>query len=181
MILYLIRHAAAKPPQDVSVNPSARPSPNLADNLDRRRPLTSKGRKRMSRIARGLKSMQVQIDQIVTSPYLRASQTAEILARRLSLGDAQLAQSTYLAPDGDLQQLVHEILDKYRGIERLALVGHEPSLSNLLSILVTGEPSMQINLKKGSVCRLSVEDLRFGRCAALEWHLTPSQLEELAS
>jgi phosphohistidine phosphatase SixA len=95
------------------------------------------------------------------------------------LNDGHLAESEHLAPAANLEQLIHELRERYEGIENLALVGHEPSLSHLLSVLVTGEPSMAITLKKGSVCRLMVEDLRFGRCATLEWHLAPSQLEEL--
>jgi phosphohistidine phosphatase SixA len=59
------------------------------------------------------------------------------------------------------------------------LVGHEPDLSALASLLLTGGGGLTITLKKGGLCRLSAERLRVGRCASLEWLVTPSQLEAM--
>jgi phosphohistidine phosphatase SixA len=61
------------------------------------------------------------------------------------------------------------------------LVGHEPSLSSLVSLLVSGDPGLGVSLKKGGVCKLSVEQLRNGRCATLEWLLSPAQLVEIGA
>lgn len=80
---------------------------------------------------------------------------------------------------GYADQLIHEINESFGDMERIALVGHEPSLSNLVSVLITGEPDLSLTLKKGGVCRLSVGSLQYGRCAALDWLLSPSQLAEL--
>jgi phosphohistidine phosphatase SixA len=59
------------------------------------------------------------------------------------------------------------------------LVGHEPFLSGLISVLLTGKPGMKIDFKKAALCKLSVEELRFGDCASLCWLLTPRQLGRL--
>jgi phosphohistidine phosphatase SixA len=52
-------------------------------------------------------------------------------------------------------------------------VGHEPYLSELISVLLTGRLDLPLALKKGGVCRLTANRLHYGRCATLEWLLTP--------
>ena len=167
MILYIVRHAIAeqadpKAPQD-----------------DSQRPLTEKGRMRMRQIARGLKALEAEIDLILTSPYLRASDTARILAKQYDLGKDQVIKSENLIPAGHLDLLINEISQNHGETGNLALVGHEPSLSSLISMLVSGDPNMSVTLKKGGVCRLAVERLQYGRCANLDWLLTPAQLVEI--
>jgi phosphohistidine phosphatase SixA len=56
------------------------------------------------------------------------------------------------------------------------LVGHEPYLSDLVSMLLTGHTGLPLNLKKGGLCKLSVTRVRYGRCATLEWLLAPRVL-----
>jgi len=84
-----------------------------------------------------------------------------------------------LAPTGYADQLIDEINEKYGDIQNIAIIGHEPYLSNLASVLITGDPNASIILKKGGVCRLSVEKSQYGRCAMLEWLLSPTQLVEI--
>jgi phosphohistidine phosphatase len=165
MMLYIIRHAIAAPvdPQDPAGD-------------DSQRPLTNKGRNKMYRIAKGLKQLGESIDLIMTSPYLRATQTARILAKKSGLGRDQILVSESLAPAGRIEDLVKDIGEKCKGVENIALVGHEPYLSRLTSLLLSGDPNLSITLKKGGVCRLSIETLQAGRCATLDWLLTPSQL-----
>ncbi len=165
MILYIIRHAIA-----------AAPGPDGDDSL---RPLTDKGRTKMYRIAAGLKEMGEQIDLILTSPYLRASQTARILAKELELGKDKVVPTEALAPGGEAIDLIKEINEKHKGIQNIAVVGHEPGLSGLISFLLSGDSSLPISMKKGGVCRLSIETLEAGRCATLDWLLTPGQLVEI--
>src|SRR2546430_12625846 len=57
--------------------------------------------------------------------------------------------------------------------ESVLLVGHEPYLSNLVSLLCAGGPNLSLTLKKGGLCRMEVEQLRAARCAHLEWLLAP--------
>ena len=132
----------------------------------------------MRKIARGLKELEVQIDLILTSPYQRATQTARILAKTFDLKKNSLVLTDHLMPTGYPDRLVSEINEKYGSIEHIALIGHEPWLSNLASVLLAGDASLSLALKKGGVCRLSVEALQFARCATLEWLLSPAQLAE---
>lgn len=165
MMLYLIRHAIAAPldPRDPAGD-------------DSQRPLTAKGRSKMYRIAKGLKELGQSIDRILTSPYLRATQTARVLAKTFELGRENILVSEALAPAGELRELVREIDEKCQGLQNIALVGHEPYLSNLASLLLSGKPDLDIMFKKGGVCLLSMETLQAGRCATLEWLATPAQL-----
>lgn len=165
MKLYIIRHA-------IAVEPG---TPGYDE--DSQRPLTPKGSRKMRKIARGLKELEAIPDLILSSPYRRAAETADILADILKL-EGQVFFSEHLTPLGFADQLIAEINEKYR-TESLALVGHEPSLSSLASLLVSGNAEFALELKKGGVCCLDVSDLRPGRCATLLWLMTPAQLAAL--
>ncbi len=80
MNLYIVRHAIAETREE-----------NNSEAEDSQRPLTDQGRKKFRKIARGLSDMGVQIDMILTSPYVRAADTAKILRKKLGLGKDQLA------------------------------------------------------------------------------------------
>ena len=168
MILYIIRHAIANQLDS-----------NSQEQEDSQRQLTDGGRRKMRRIARGLKAQGTQIDLILTSPYLRAAETARILQKELDLEPDKIITVESLSPVGDAGQLVSDIQRDYASVENIALVGHEPSLSRLISIFLSVDPTLPISLKKGGVCRLSVEKLEYGRCASLEWLLAPAQLVEI--
>ena len=133
----------------------------------------------MQKISHGLKELEAQLDLILTSPYVRAIETAKILRKVFDLKKDVVVETEHLAPVGYGDQLVKLINEKYVDVENIALVGHEPSLSNLASVLVSGDPTVSLTLKKGGVCRLSVDTLQYGRCAALDWLLSPAQLAEL--
>jgi len=166
MKIYLIRHSNA-------VDPG---TPGYED--DSTRPLTEKGRDKMKDIASALKGLDLQPDIIVSSPYVRAQQTAEILAKVLKY-KKELAFSDALVPMGNADNIIGEINEKY-AVDELVLVGHEPCLSTLISTLTAGNPDLAINIKNGGVCCLSSRDLHTERKAVLEWLLTPKILTELA-
>lgn len=159
MKLYLVRHGIA---EEVG-------TPGYED--DSLRPLTDKGRDKMHKIATALKDMDVEPDLIVSSPYMRASQTASILAKELKYKE-QIAYNDFLMPMGEPSDMIGEINEKY-SVDELMLVGHEPNLSLLASVLLAGKPDLSINLKKGGVCCLSVDNLHYDRKAILEWLVTP--------
>ena len=166
MKIYLIRHSNA-------VDPG---TPGYED--DSLRPLTEKGRDKMKDIAFALKELDVRPDLIVSSPYIRAQQTAEILAKVLKYKQ-ELAFSDALVPMGNADNIIGEINEKY-SVDELVLVGHEPCLSVLIGTLTAGNPELAINLKNGGVCCLSSDDLHTERKAVLEWLLTPKILSEFA-
>lgn len=166
MKLYLIRHSNAV-------------DPGTSDyEDDSQRPLTEKGREKIGRIASALKSLGVEPNLIVSSPYARAAQTAEILARVLKY-KKDLAFSDCLVPMGDPDTIIGEINEKY-SVDELVLVGHEPSLSGLVGAFVAGNSEIALTLKNGGVCCLSSDDLHVERKAALEWLLTPKILSALS-
>jgi phosphohistidine phosphatase len=165
MNLYIVRHGIA---EDLGTT-------NSYD--DSQRALTEAGRKKMRGITDGLCAFDVKFDLILSSPYLRARETAEILAEVFKMKD-RLAFSENLIPPGYLKQLVDEINEKYP-VNNLAVVGHEPALSSLASILLSGQPSISINMKKGGICHLSTDKLLLEGSATLEWLLTPAQLVKL--
>ena len=169
MNLYIVRHAIAEQRQE-----------SASEAEDSQRPLTDKGRKKFRKVARGLRDLGVGIDMILTSPYVRAADTAAILRKQLKLGKEQLDVVQDIAPGGDAARLIAEISQKYGTLEGVAIVGHETGLSRLVSMLLYGDPSLPITLKKGGVCCLTVDKLEYGRCATLQWLMAPSQMESFA-
>jgi phosphohistidine phosphatase len=145
---------------------------------DSQRPLTDEGCEKMEGITSALKGLGMKPDLIVSSPYVRAKQTAEILAKGLKYRkDVEVNEA--LVPLGEAEVIVAEINEKYL-VEELVLVGHEPSLSTLIGTLTAGNPEMEITMKKGGVCCLLADDLRIVRKATLEWLLTPKILSALS-
>ena len=166
MNLYIVRHA-------IAVEPG---TPGYDD--DSQRPLTDTGRKKMKKIVKGLRQFEVELDLILSSPYVRARDTAEILASEFKM-KKKVAFTDNLIPPGNFDSLIDEIGEKY-DVNNLALVGHEPMLSRFISFLMTGNPDAAIMLKKGGVCLLSADNLRQERRAALQWLLTPAIMVELS-
>jgi phosphohistidine phosphatase len=167
MNLYVVRHAIA----------AERGTPGFED--DSRRPLTDRGREKMHAIAHGLKLLETELQSIVSSPYVRARETAEVLAQGLDLGMGAIAFSEALLPMADPAELVAEIAREHR-VDNLAVVGHEPHVSSLISYLLTGDADIGVNLKKGGVCLLTLDISARGSSATLEWLLTPRQLIAIA-
>jgi len=106
---------------------------------------------------------------------VRARQTAEIVAEALGLRK-KLETTETLTPAGSTNKLIQAIEHREPTPEEVLLVGHEPYLSQLISLLVSGNNELAIAMKKGSLCKLSAEALEHDRCATLEWLLTPKQM-----
>lgn len=158
MNLYLIRHAIAVEEYED----------------DSQRPLTDKGRKKMRQIAKGLRALGVEFDLLLSSPYVRAAETAEILADVLKV-KTEVQFSENLTPAGNPEVLIAELNEKYSA-DSVALVGHEPFLSSLVGLLVADTTNVDITFKKGGVCSLSADDLHHARKASMDWLLTPGIL-----
>lgn len=161
MDLYVLRHGVA-----------ADRAPEL---VDAGRELTEKGKKRLRKIARVMREMGLTFDLILTSPYARAHGTAAIVAEELDLAE-KMEITTLLEPGTPPPALIDHLAGRRNAGPAVLLVGHEPMLSALISLLVCGTPDAEINLKKGGLCKLTVRKLRSDRCASLDWLLTPGQL-----
>lgn len=156
MNLYILRHGLA----------AERDSAKYPD--DRLRPLTRKGIAKMRREAAGMNALNIRPDLIITSPLLRAVQTADIVRSELA-SPPKLKQSHALTPSADPALLLQEIAASHSTLAGVMAVGHEPHLSSLVSAAL-------IRLKKGALCNLKIYPS--GR-ARLLWALTPAQLTAL--
>jgi len=164
MNLFILRHGIAVEPGTAGYDD------------DSQRPLLPKGARRLRRAAAAIEKMELSFDLVLSSPFLRARQTAEIVVKELKL-KKQLRFSDALVPDGDFQALIGELNRLKPAPANLLLVGHEPHLSRFISLLVSGSAQAAIEMKKGGLCKLEVETLLVGQCAKLAWLLTPSQME----
>ena len=166
MELFILRHAIAVP------------HGTRGYERDGERPLTPKGEKRMKQIAEVLRALDLSFDLLLSSPLTRARQTAEIVARAFD-AKTKLKFTEHLAVGGDPRALVDEVAATYGSFERVMLVGHEPYLSDLIAVLLSGEATLSITMKKGGLCKLTVDALHYGRCATLEWLLTPGVMARI--
>lgn len=166
MELYLIRHALA---QQLGLK---------NDFTDEKRTLTSEGRDRMREAARGLRKLGVQLDLLLTSPLVRAVETAEIVGEALGISKKEIISTDRLAPGGSADELFAEI--KSHGIESVALVGHQPDLGEIIAKIVQANSKLSIDLKKGSICCINVVETVPSLRGELVWLMTPKQLRSLA-
>jgi phosphohistidine phosphatase len=141
---------------------------------DDERPLTPEGIHKFRAAARGIKDLCGKVDRIVSSPLVRARQTAEIL-RDAVASDLDLDVSDHLAPGGDYAGLLRDVAKL--NAERVAVVGHEPHLSGLVSYCLVGEsPGASVLLKKGAAALVLFEGRPAAGAGTLEWLLQPGAL-----
>jgi phosphohistidine phosphatase len=162
MQLFLIRHAKAADGSGYAE--------------DGERPLTAEGRTGALAVGNALAAAGVTFDAIVTSPLVRAVETAELIAVALAY-TGQLDVSARLEPGGRTGDILDEVVGRRAGVARLALVGHEPSMGRLLSVLL-GRPGL--SLSKGAAVRL---DYAPGgdEAARFHWVIKPKKPEPVAS
>ena len=165
MILYLVRHAIAV----------EHGTPGF---LDEDRPLTEEGIDRMQRAARGLARLVDPPDLIAASPFLRAKQTAEILAVTLQSRDG-ITEWPELVLTASANKILPLLKEHAGEAGSMMLVGHEPHLS-LLTALLIGSGPHAFAYKKGGTCALECPAKITQGSAKLLWFLTPKQLRQLA-
>ena len=158
MLLHLIRHAHAGDPE-------------AWDGPDAARPLSEKGRSQAERLGRYLVDIGFRTDTIVTSPKLRARQTAEIVAAHLGV---DVAEDQRLAGALDLDTVAAVLKDADES-ERPVLVGHDPDFSELVSILcdVANAP-----MRKGALARIEIEGRLEPGAGTLRWLIPPDALRQ---
>lgn len=163
MKLYVVRHGIAIDRTDP-----------MATNDDERW-LTDEGKTKTRQVALGLAALGVQVDAILTSPLVRARQTAEIIAKVLQ-PPREIHISDNLEPGFSVEALCEEI-SRMKGAQSLMLVGHEPDLGDLISTLVWGDDSGLVQMKKAGVALLALSGLPPSeRGVVLKWLLPPKAL-----
>jgi phosphohistidine phosphatase len=168
MNVYLMRHGIALAQDDPSIS------------HDGERPLTGKGVKRTRQAAKGIRRLKIPFDAILTSPLVRARQTAEIVAAALGI-ETRLEEISGLAPESTVEHLMFG-LSRYHDREHLLLVGHEPLLSSVATALLGGRQPAKVIIvfKKGSLCNIEIDALPATTPGKLHWMLTPKQLRSLS-
>lgn len=164
MRVLIIRHALAGSREEFAR--SGKP--------DAERPVTADGKKKMRRAALGLRTLAPDIDRLVTSPYRRAAQTARIVAR--AYDGMEPVPLQHLVPNVE-PSAVARWLRAQRGLDTIALVGHEPQLSALATYLLTTTSEPILELEKGAACAIDLPAA--GRAGSLVWLLTAKQLRAL--
>jgi phosphohistidine phosphatase len=168
MIIYLLRHGIA----------ADRDAAGVGSDADRQ--LTAKGVRRIEREASGMRLLGIQPDHIFTSPLIRAAETARVVANGYD-GEIDVTVTDALAPGRgfgaplDDQSPVVALL-RQPELESAMLVGHEPDFSQLASLLLTGALNLNLELKKGGLCAIDVQDPIRSHKNTLLWLLAPKQL-----
>lgn len=158
LCLYLFRHGAAG-------------LPSAWNGDDATRPLTTKGRKQVRRVAKALARMDIDPDLVLTSPYTRARQTAAIARKVLGIETQPIAEAG-LQP-GATRETLTAILLAHVDARSVMVVGHEPDLSSWIAEYCGGG---RVQLDKAGIAELHLD--RSDMCTGvLVWLAQPGHLE----
>ncbi len=163
MELYILRHAIAIP----------RGTPGYPDDD---RPLTEDGIIKMKRAAVGIAHLIPSLDITLSSPLKRAFHTAQLVAEAFGSG-SEVGICKDLLP-GTPAKRTQSAISEFADVRRVLIVGHEPDLGLLASVLI-GAAGPAIEFKKGALCRIDIEDPMRNGTGVLLWHLQPKHLRSL--
>ena len=153
MDLYLLRHGEAEP--------------RSASVAEARRQLTEKGSRDVGRVIERSQTVKVKPGLILSSPNVRARQTADIAAEILKV---KVEESSQLLPSVE-PHLIWDELREHADTQEIMLVGHEPHMSRLVSFLLM--TMLAIDFKKGALIRVEVDNPPAQPHGVLKWILTP--------
>jgi phosphohistidine phosphatase len=140
--LYLMRHGIAE-----DFDPSS-----MKSDADRK--LTKEGKEKLSEQALGVASLELDLGLIVTSPYARARQTAEIVTAPMT-SKVPMEVANELVPHADPEAILEYLAAKKVSVPTM-LFGHEPHLSTLVSIVLSGKTDIAVEMKKGTLVGLEL-------------------------
>ena len=156
MIIYFLRHASAGERRATAAK-------------DEKRPLDKEGIEQSRHIGRLLAAMQVELDAIISSPLKRAAQTASLVANEIGY-EKKIELEAAMRPSASFESF-RRLLESRRRDEAVMVVGHNPSISEFLSLTLTGgEDDSIVQMKKGSVAKIDMRGMRQG---VLHWYVTP--------
>jgi phosphohistidine phosphatase len=174
MFIYLLRHAEAAESVDKKTTPK---EGNDVLESDENRPLTKDGRKKMMNAAGKLnRILSGPVDVILTSPLLRARETAQIAAETMGM-KKKVTICPELAPGISHAKLL-KALSKYKKSEQLMLIGHAPDLNSTAAALL-GSDTIGVEMKKGAMCCIELATLTGRTKGKLIWLMQPKQLRQL--
>jgi phosphohistidine phosphatase len=165
MHIYLLRHGIAA-------------SPGAENHFnDAKRALTPEGVTKMREVSSGLKKLGVTFDLVVSSPLVRAKETAEIVVESLNIKEPT-REWKHLEPDGSIEGLMRQ-LQKHQEKTSVLLVGHQPFLGFLACYLIFGSEKVSLAFKKGGICCIRVDEFPPKAGGELVWMLPPKILRRL--
>lgn len=161
MNIYFLRHASA----------GSRKANAAADEL---RALDPDGIQQCGVIGRALSAMDVKVEAVISSPLKRAIQTAELVAREIGYKD-KIESSDALRPEADYRAF-QQLLQSHAKTDEIMVVGHNPNLSEFLSLLISGGASHSaVDLRKGAIAKVPID----GNSSALQWCFTPKAVKAI--
>ncbi len=156
MEIYVFRHGIA---EDAA-----------AGEPDSSRKLTDEGKEKTAAVAKMARAANVRPSAILSSPYIRAVETARIAAKELEF-EGKLITAPELVPHGSPEN-VWNVIRERREDDSILLAGHEPLLSRLVAYLLAS-PALQVEMKKSALVRIDVDSLRGAPHGILRWMLVP--------
>jgi phosphohistidine phosphatase len=156
MIIYFLRHASAG-------------QSNKNNSQDAKRPLDKEGMEQCRYVGRVLAALNVQVDAMISSPLKRASQTASLVANEIGHDD-KIELHPALQPEASFESF-RELLQDHAKQDAIMVVGHNPNLSQFISLLISdGANENAVDLKKGAVAKVETTGRK---PAVLNWCLVP--------
>lgn len=165
MDIYILRHGKAEEhTQTIS--------------SDYKRQLTETGKKELECIAKAIKNLDIEFDTIISSPLIRAKQTAEIIKKHVK-SKKKIIFWDELKPEIDVSKTVKKLY-AFKSTSSVLLVGHEPHLSTLIAVLISNNSnSANISLKKGGFVHIKANHNKSELSCFLRSLMTPKQLKKL--
>ncbi|HLH09232.1 MAG TPA: phosphohistidine phosphatase SixA [Terriglobales bacterium] len=161
MNIYFLRHASAG-------------SHKASPAADEKRPLDAEGIEQCGMVGRALAAMDVEVEAVISSPLKRASQTATLVAREIG-HEKEIEFSDALRPEADYRAF-QQLLQNHANKDDIMVVGHNPNLSEFLSLLITdGAARSAVELRKGAVAKVPLD----GNSWMLQWCFTPKALRSV--
>src|SRR6266404_6053326 len=146
---------------------------------DAERRLTGEGKRKVREVAAGMRALKLPVDVILTSPLRRARETAEVVAAEHDLDETSVIVTPALAPAAAREALFAAIGSHARA-DGIVVVGHQPDLGELASVLLVGTPGLvPLPFKKAGLAGISVVSLPPRGAGTLEFFLTPGQLRRI--
>lgn len=161
MLLYFLRHGDAS--RDSSID-------------DSERPLTALGVRQATLAASFLRRVDSSVDAVLSSPLARARQTASIVQQKNALPAPALSE--YLLNGTDQRQLFKQL--ETLGVQSVLLVGHEPHISETISMLLCGDRDAGIEMKKCGIALVETPAAIEVASGRLRWLVSPDTMQHLA-
>ena len=131
----------------------------------------------MTRVAKGLREIVPEIDVLATSPFVRAAQTAAIIADAYGIEEERIVTVPALAPEGKTDSVIRWLARQEADL--VTVVGHEPDLGRLIACLITGTSGDWLPLRKGGASLIEFEERPRAGGGEIRWLLPPALLRRL--